>query len=123
MTLEGTKIELNGLKFHAFHGITAEERRVGSDFEVNVALFLAGDLESFEKDSLDKSINYAEAYQLIQKEFCITSKLLENVATRIAETLFRHFELLEKVEVKVEKVNPPIQADCHSAAVVIRAKK
>ena len=38
MNLKNSYIHLRGLRFHAFHGVMAQERMVGNDYEVDLRL-------------------------------------------------------------------------------------
>ena len=119
MRLKETKIELQGLRLFGNHGITDAEQAVGSNFELNISLFFGGNLESFGKDSLEQTVDYAEACKLVKETFQQTSKTLENVAARIAKELLSHFQLLTKVQVEIKKLNPPLQIECDAAAVIL----
>lgn len=101
------KIFLSGMKFYSYHGVFAEENKLGQIFIVDAVLTL--DLkEAGKTDDLETTINYGEAYQLIEKEMETPSKLLEHVAERIVRALFEQYERLEEVTIKITKQNPPI---------------
>jgi dihydroneopterin aldolase len=53
----------------------------------------------------------------VKSEMDIPSKLLEHVAMRISRRLLNDFPLIEVVEIKLEKRNPPMGADIDSAGV------
>ncbi|WP_424960731.1 dihydroneopterin aldolase [Macrococcus carouselicus] len=101
------KIILNGMKFYSYHGVFAEENKLGQVFIVDAMLLL--DLtEAGATDVLETTINYGEAFQLIEKEMQKPSKLLEHVAERITKTLFEQYDRLQAVTIKITKPNPPI---------------
>ena len=53
-----TKIELEKMRFYAYHGVMPQETKVGNDFVVD--LILTAPLEQAVKsDELDDTINYA----------------------------------------------------------------
>lgn len=111
-----TSIELNTMKFYAYHGVAPQETAVGNTFIVDLAL--TAPLEkAVESDCLTDTVNYAEAYAVVKKEMEIPSKLLEHVAGRILGSLKTHFPALTAATVKITKLNPPFGADVHSAAV------
>ena len=56
-----TRIELEAMKFYAYHGVMPQEAKVGNHFVVN--LVLTASLEQAVKsDELEDTINYATVY-------------------------------------------------------------
>ena len=51
------RISLEGLEFHAFHGVYPHERESGNWFEVDVSVE-TNILEGAIRDDLDKTVNY-----------------------------------------------------------------
>ncbi|MDR1980060.1 MAG: dihydroneopterin aldolase [Tannerellaceae bacterium] len=114
-----SKIELNNLKFYAFHGVLPQEMLVGNNFLINLTL-TAPIEKAVSSDDLDDTINYATVYHLIEKEMIIPSKLLEHVAGRILRSLKTHFPQLEEIELVVSKLNPPIGGEADRASVILK---
>ncbi len=118
MKLMSSKIYLRNVRFHAFHGVLPQEGIVGNDYLVN--LVLDYDFSSAMKtDDLQGTINYAEVYQKIREEMAVPSKLLEHVAGRIAHRLFSDFPEIQKLQLSITKVNPPMEADSDGAGVEV----
>jgi dihydroneopterin aldolase len=116
-----SKIELKGMKFYAYHGVSAQERQVGNIFVVN--LLLTAPLEdAIESDELRFTINYASVYEIVKVEMDIPSNLLENAAGRIINSLKSKFLILTQVEIKLTKLNPPFGGDLQSASVILDKK-
>jgi len=113
------KISLEGLEFHAFHGVYPHERESGNWFEVDIAVE-ADIKEGAVLDELDKTVNYEVLYQLVKAEMEKPSKLLETVAEKIAERVMRDLPAVSQVELKIAKINPPIGGKCKRAALWIR---
>lgn len=112
------RIELETMKFYAWHGVSPQETRVGNTFVVN--LILTAPLEkAVASDDLDDTINYAEVYEIVKSEMVIPSKLLEHVAGRILHALKRAFPQLLAVKLKLSKLNPPFGGDVYSASVIL----
>ena len=118
---EHATVHLNGVHLYGYHGMSEEERQVGNHFCIHVGMDIAVPPTGFITDSLDLSVNYAEAYEVVKDEFCISSMTLEHLATRIIEALLRRFTIVEKVEINIEKMRPPFPSDCQSASVRICA--
>ena len=113
-----SKIELKGMKFYAYHGVSVQERQVGNIFVVN--LLLTAPLEdAIESDELRFTINYASVYEVVKAEMGIPSNLLENAAGRIMNSLKLNFPVLTQVEIKLTKLNPPFGGDLQSASVIL----
>lgn len=118
MKLMSSKIYLRNVRFHAFHGVLPQERIVGNDYLVN--LVLDYDFSSAMKtDDLQGTLNYAEVYQKVKEEMAVPSKLLEHVAGRIAHRLFSDFPEIQKLQLSITKVNPPMGADSDGAGVEV----
>lgn len=118
MKLMSSKIYLRNVRFHAFHGVLPQEGIVGNDYLVN--LVLDYDFSSAMKtDDLQGTLNYAEVYQKVREEMAVPSKLLEHVAGRIAHRLFSDFPEIQKLQLSITKVNPPMGADSDGAEVEV----
>lgn len=118
MKLMSSKIYLRNVRFHAFHGVLPQEGIVGNDYLVN--LVLDYDFSSAMKtDDLQGTLNYAEIYQKVREEMAVPSKLLEHVAGRIAHRLFSDFPEIQKLQLSITKVNPPMGADSDGAGVEV----
>ncbi|MDR1415788.1 MAG: dihydroneopterin aldolase [Prevotellaceae bacterium] len=100
-------ISLEGMEFYARHGCFDEEQAIGNRFTVDVCMEV--DISrAAATDSMDDTVNYQAAYSVVQREMLVTSKLLEHAAGRIADSLLHSFDSIEKVTVKVAKLNPPL---------------
>ena len=118
MKLMSSKIYLRNVRFHAFHGVLPQEGIVGNDYLVN--LVLDYDFSSaIQTDELQGTLNYAEVYQKVREEMVVPSKLLEHVAGRIAHRLFSDFPEIQKLQLSITKVNPPMGADSDGAGVEV----
>lgn len=118
MKLMSSKIYLRNVRFRAFHGVLPQEGIVGNDYLVN--LVLDYDFSSAMKtDDLQGTLNYAEVYQKVREEMAVSSKLLEHVAGRIVHRLFSDFPEIQKLQLSITKVNPPMGADSDGAGVEV----
>ncbi|MBQ4162384.1 MAG: dihydroneopterin aldolase [Parabacteroides sp.] len=116
-----TWIELEAMRFYAYHGVMPQERKVGNYYLVN--LRLSAPLEkAVVSDDLKDTINYATVYEVVKEEMEIPSQLLEHVAGRILSVLKERFPQLEEVHLKVSKLNPPFGGDIYSASVILNER-
>lgn len=113
-----TSIKLNQMQFYAYHGVLAQETKVGNTYVVNICM--TADLShACASDNVSDTINYAQVYDLVKAEMEIPSKLLENVAMRIYKSIQAEFPQILNLEVSLSKNNPPISGEIKSAEVII----
>ena len=53
----------------------------------------------------------------------IRAKLLENVAGRIADKIFLELTQVQRLKIKIAKINPPIGGDVAQVIVKIKRKR
>jgi 7,8-dihydroneopterin aldolase/epimerase/oxygenase len=116
------KISLEGLEFHAYHGVYPHERSSGNKFEVDVIVETEIEDSAFQ-DDLRGTINYEDLYAIVKEEMEKPSKLLETVAHSIAANVLKKFSSAKNAEVKISKFNPPIGGVCKKASVVVSRHK
>lgn len=116
MKIQSTYIFIEGLRFHAYHGVLPQERVIGNDYEVSLRVQFPIDTAML-SDDVEETLNYAEVFKLVQQEMQVPSNLLERVAYRIADRLFRKYPKIQVIDLKLMKLNPPMGAECHGAGV------
>jgi dihydroneopterin aldolase len=112
------RIALEGLEFHAFHGVYPHERESGNWFEVDIAVetdFTA----AAQNDELSGTVNYETLYALVKAEMEEPSKLLETVAEKIVSDVLKELTHVTRVELRIAKINPPIGGKCKRAIVSV----
>ena len=110
---------LQGVRFYAFHGVMAQERKVGGEFLVDLRVGYPIEA-AMQSDEVADTLNYAELYQLVKAEMDVPSKLLEHVAGRIVRKIQEQFPKVSSISLKITKKNPPMGADCDGAGVDLR---
>jgi len=116
------KIVIEEMEFYAFHGHYQEEQIVGNRFLVDLELKTNLSVAAA-SDQLEDAVNYQEAYKLIKHEMRITkSNLLENIAKRILDALFREMKGIDKATVKIRKMHPPMGGPIQSVGVSMSRK-
>jgi dihydroneopterin aldolase len=116
------RIALEGLEFHAFHGVYPHERESGNWFEVSIAVetdFMAAAL----RDDLSGTVNYETLFQIVKDEMEKPSKLLETVAENIIQQVLLELKAVQAVELVIAKTNPPIGGKCKRAVVSITKRR
>jgi len=111
-------IEIEGMEFYAFHGHFEVEKIAGNRFLVN--LKIEADLhKAGTSDKLEDTLDYQKAYTAVQEEMAIPSDLLENVCQRIIDRIKTEFQEVQKVSVKVSKMNPPMGGQIERVSVAM----
>ncbi len=116
-------IKIEDMEFYAFHGHYREEQIVGNRFLVD--LEIETDMSAAaESDNLEDAVNYQVAYRIVKEQMRIRkSNLLENIASRILDALFSSLDGMERVTVKIRKMNPPMGGPIKSVSVTMTRRK
>ena len=99
-------VELKKLHFFAYHGLYAEERKTGHEFEVN--LFVSYLPVSGTITGISDTVNYVELYELLKSEMQKPRELLETFVMEVSEIIHLSFSQIKKIEIAVTKLHPPI---------------
>lgn len=122
MRITQSYLLLNGLRFYAYHGVGAQETKVGNEFTVNLRLEV--DLTTAaQSDRLEQTVSYADVFLAVKDEMNRPSQLLEHVAGRICKRLFHDFAAIEAIELQLLKRNPPMGADIQEAGVEMKCRR
>ena len=113
-------IELKKMIFHAYHGVLEQEQISGNTFHVDLKLFLNLD-KAILTDNLNDTLNYANVFDLVKKEMAIPSHLLEHAAGRIIQKIRQAYPFIQKIEIRLAKLNPPVEGEIGEAAVRIES--
>ena len=111
-------IEIEGMKFYAFHGHFEAEQIVGNEFIVDLRLETDCNKAAI-SDNLVDALNYQVVYEIVKREMAQPSKLLENVAKRILDSLKFQFTSIINVSVKISKMNPPMGGEIEKVSVTL----
>ncbi|GAA4109492.1 dihydroneopterin aldolase [Aquimarina addita] len=114
-------IKLKNIKVYAYHGCLIEEKKIGSDYRVD--LKIKADLTTSAKtDHLADTVDYVHLNLIVKEEMAIRSKLLEHAAERILTRILRELPMIRKAIVHVSKINPPIGGNVEMVTIT-RSKK
>lgn len=115
-------IRVRDIKIHANHGCMEEEKKIGSDYIVNVELTTNLD-DSAKSDELEDTVDYVAVYTIVNQEMAIRSKLLEVVVERIVQRIMKEHFTVETLSVEVQKINPPIGGEVGYVSVERKRKR
>lgn len=99
-------IELNKLRFFAYHGLYDEEKEKGNEFEVNLTVIYKPVKKKIR--SIAETINYVTLYELVKSEMNNPRELLETLAQEITAKIQNQFPSIKEIEISITKLNPPI---------------
>ncbi len=115
-------ILLEGMEFFSYHGCFKEEQLIGTKFTVDLAV--EADMQVAEvSDRLVETVDYVGLYKAVKKQMDTKAYLLEHVAWRIMESLKTSFPELSSIELKINKINPPIGGKVHQVCYATSWRK
>ncbi|NAS30925.1 dihydroneopterin aldolase [Flavobacteriaceae bacterium R38] len=109
-------IRVTNIQVYAYHGCLVEEGKIGSDYRVDVAV-KANLQKSAQSDQLKDTVDYVHINKIVKEEMSQRSKLLEHVAGRILDRIFKEIDISEEATVEVSKINPPIGGNVEMVTV------
>lgn len=115
-------IELEEMRFWAYHGCLEREKKEGNLFIVN----FKGEVDmskAVETDRLDDAVNYADIYNVIKAEMAIHSDLLEHVAGRIVKAIETAFPEFRSFTVSIAKRRPPLDGPVQWSRITLSSGK
>ncbi len=111
------RIELNGMRFHAYHGCFGFERELGGEYVVDFSAFQDSSsrgcggvdmLAATVSDDLGDTLDYSSVYGIVSEVMRSPSNLIEKVAGDIMAALAERYPGLGEVRIAVKKLAPPI---------------
>lgn len=113
----GDRIILRDLGFYGFHGLFAEEEKLGQrffiDLECGVDLTAPG-----ETDAIGHTVSYADIYDVVKSTFeKKRTKLIEALGQNIVTALFERFSDINWIIIRIRKPEAPIAMVRGEAAI------
>lgn len=115
-------IQVNNIKLYAYHGCLDEEAKIGSEYKVNVEVKAALKKSAISDDLID-TVDYVHLNYIVKTEMAVRSKLLEHVAKRIIDRIFKELQTVKKAKVGVAKINPPIGGNVEEVVIILSKKR
>ncbi|MDY0780606.1 dihydroneopterin aldolase [Tenacibaculum sp. IB213877] len=115
-------IRVNNIKVFTNHGCLDEEAKIGSEYRVDIEV-KANLLKSAKTDILKHTVDYVHLNKIAKEEMAIRSKLLEHVAQRIINRIFKEISMVKKATVSVAKINPPIGGNVGEVEIILSKKR
>jgi len=115
-------IRVKNIRVYAYHGCLVEEGKIGSDYRVD--LTVKADLsKSAQTDHLADTVDYVHLNKIVRQEMVIRSQLLEEVTKRILDRILIEIPLVNKADVCVSKLNPPIGGNVAMVTIEMSKKR
>ena len=114
-------ISLSGMEFFAYHGCESEEQIIGNKFTVDIEFFTNTE-KAEATDDLNKTVNYQKVYELVKTEMEIKSRLIEHVARRSLNALYKNFPDIGAAKITVSKHNPHVGGKVQKVSITLTNK-
>ena len=115
-------IKVENIRVFANHGCLKEETTIGSDYRVD--LVVKANLKTSAKtDNLSDTVDYVFLNKVVREEMIKPSKLLETVAKRVLDRIFKEDKTVTKATIYVSKLNPPIGGDVEMVTIKMSEKR
>ncbi|HOF54718.1 MAG TPA: dihydroneopterin aldolase [Prolixibacteraceae bacterium] len=111
-------IELENMKFYAYHGHYEVEQKVGNHFLVTL-ICETSSFDALKSDRLKDALDYQQLYRIVKREMEIPSHLLEHVAERMATSLFAEVQGITRIRIKISKMNPPMGGEIEKVSITL----
>ena len=115
------RIYLNEVVFFGYHGLYADEKKLGNTYKVDVHIDFTPKVSII--NQIDQTIDYVHVYALVKKRMEIPTPLLETLVATIAEDILVEQPIADKVFVKITKVIMPIPQFDGNASVSIEKSR
>ncbi|MFM8472592.1 MAG: dihydroneopterin aldolase [Candidatus Kapaibacterium sp.] len=104
-----TRISVVNASYYAYHGVNAEEKELGGQYQVDVDV--AYDATSaVMSDDVKSAVNYEEILFCVNEVMSEESvNLIETLAYEILTTIMDKFTIIDEATVRVRKINAPVR--------------
>lgn len=113
------KIQIQGLRLFAYHGVNSEEKADGQMFLLDITCGLSLCVPC-QTDCVEDTVSYAKILKTARTAF-LSEKydLLEKAGETVAQAVLEQFPPVKEVTVRIRKPQAPIKADFEYVAVEI----
>ena len=102
------RVFVENLGIHGFHGLIAEEKRLGQKFYADIECLVAR--QEAPSDTMKDAVDYGKVCDLAHEISASGPfNLIETLAERIGQGVMETFPLVSRVRVRIRKPNAPIR--------------
>ena len=109
-------VSLHNIHIHAPVGLYSQEQIIHNSFEVDIDVSTIALI-----DEEWPLIDYTNLNAIVQDIFLKEEKLLENIVKNIFNAIKTEFPFVQKIKIKVRKLNPPMQGNVGYAQVAFES--
>ncbi|MBW3469678.1 dihydroneopterin aldolase [Arthrospiribacter ruber] len=112
------KVSLEGIEFHAYHGVFKEETKLGNRFTVDIHVetdFKKAMLD----DELKATVDYGKLYKIAKSHMLEPVKLLEHLAHLMIEDILKVYPELSSITIVIKKHNPALGGVVNYSVVTV----
>jgi dihydroneopterin aldolase len=99
------QILLKDVVLFGLHGVHPLEKKVGTSFRINIQIDLDATVSI---QSLSDTLDYAQVFDKLKKEFQVTEDLLEVLIERIIASIALLSSNIKTIDISIIKLNAPI---------------
>ena len=100
-------IQLDAVKFYAYHGIFEEEKTIGNHYIVDISIQVSTNKKIIA--AIAETIDYALVFEMLQNRMQIPTPLLETIASEFCYEILHRFPLATSIDFNIKKMHPPIE--------------
>ena len=115
-------ININSIKTYSFIGCMDEEKKIGSEYEINIKISFSCEFKNL-NDNLKGTVDYVSVSKVVNDEMKKEHNLLETAVDIIGNKLLSVDDKIESVSVEIKKMNPPIVGKAHFVALKEKFKR
>ncbi len=115
-------IKISNIRVYAYHGCLVEEGKIGSDYRIDLSVD-ANLRPSSKSDQLSDTVDYVHLNKIVKEEMAVRTKLLETVADLILDRILLEIPLVNKAEIQVSKLNPPIGGNVEMVTIIMERER
>lgn len=117
-----TKIRLENMVFHAYHGCLEHEKEIGNTFVLSLEIAVDTNWAE-DSDNLNDTLDYQLIYNVVRDEMNIPSNLIEHVSRRIADALMESFPQIAALSLEFSKLNPPLGGKVDKVTIIQKLER
>ncbi len=115
------RISLNQVSFLGYHGMYAEEKKIGNNFIVDLYVDFTPAQNSI--THLEDTVDYVTVFELVQKRMAIPTSLIETIVGDLADQILNEYSLVQEVYIKITKEKMPIKNFEGNISVALTKKR
>lgn len=131
MAITSSHIQLSNIRLYGHHGVSPQERRIGAWYsisldltvDIGVAALTHDELDAAandicaQTDALNASVDYGMVADIVKREFCRSTMLLETLSHRIALAVMDSSPRIKGLTIHLSKLNPPVSVPTDAATI------